>query len=123
MPPNRPVEIAPTSYLPVTAVASITHRITGVVLFAGTAYLLWILDLALRSEAGFVRASEVLGTPLGKLALWAVLAPLAYHLIAGIKHLLFDFHVGGSLTGARVGSWLTLGLSAAAALGAAFWLW
>lgn len=123
MPSNRPVEISPASYLPVTAVASITHRIAGVALFLGLAYLLWLLDMALASEAGFARAAAVIETSLGKLALWAVLAALAYHFIAGIKHLLFDFHVGDSLSGARRGAWLTLAASALAALGLGFWLW
>ena len=36
-----------------TAIASIVHRITGVFLFLGIGYLLWLLDLALDSEAGF----------------------------------------------------------------------
>ncbi len=123
MPPHRPVEISPTSYLPVTAVASITHRITGVALFAGTAYLLWILDAALPSEAGFAQAAALLATPVGKLALWMVLVALAYHFVAGIKHLLFDFHVGHSLAGARVAAWLTLAAAAAAGLALALWLW
>ena len=123
MPRNRPVEISPTSYLPVTAVASITHRITGVALFAGLAYLLWLLDMALASEEGFVRAVAFIQTAFGKLALWAVLVALAYHFIAGIKHLLFDFHVGDSLSGARRGAWLTLTASALAALGLGVWLW
>ena len=120
---ERPVEIAPTSYLPVTAVASITHRITGVALFAGTAYLLYLLDLALDSEAGFARAAALIETGLGKFALWVTLAALAYHFIAGIRHLLLDFHVGDSLAGARRGAWTTLGLSFLAAAATGAWLW
>lgn len=120
---ERPVEIAPTSYLPVTAVASITHRITGVALFAGAAYLLYLLDLALDSEAGFARAAGLIETGLGKFALWVTLAALAYHFIAGIRHLLLDFHVGDSLAGARRSAWTTLGLAFLAAAAAGVWLW
>ena len=120
---ERPVEIAPTSYLPVTAVASITHRITGVALFVGTAYLIYLLDLALDSDAGFARAGALIGTGLGKFALWITLAALAYHFIAGIRHLLLDFHVGDSLVGARRSAWATLGLSFLAAAAAGAWLW
>ena len=120
---ERPVEITPTSYLPVTAVASITHRLTGVALFAGTAYLLYLLDLALDSEAGFARAAALVETGLGKLALWLTLAALAYHFIAGIRHLLLDFHVGDSLAGARRSAWTTLGLSFLAAVATGIWLW
>ncbi len=120
---ERPVEIAPTSYLPVTAVASITHRITGVALFAGTAYLLYLLDLALGSEAGFARAAGLIEEGLGKFALWITLAALAYHFIAGLRHLLLDFHVGDSLAGARRSAWTTLGLAFLAAAAAGVWLW
>lgn len=120
---ERPVEIAPTSYLPVTAVASITHRITGVALFVGTAYLIYLLDLALDSDAGFARAGALIETGPGKFALWITLAALAYHFIAGIRHLLLDFHVGDSLVGARRSAWATLGLSFLAAAAAGAWLW
>ena len=120
---ERPVEIAPTSYLPVTAVASITHRITGVALFAGTAYLLYLLDLALASEAGFARAAGLVETAWGKFALWITLAALAYHFIAGIRHLLLDFHVGDSLAGARRTAWTTLGLAFLATAATGVWLW
>lgn len=120
---ERPVEIAPTSYLPVTAVASITHRITGIALFAGTAYLLYLLDLALGSEADFARAAALIETTLGKFALWVTLAALAYHFIAGIRHLLLDFHVGDSLAGARRSAWTTLGLAFLAAAATGVWLW
>ncbi len=123
MTPERPVNISPMSYLPVTAVASITHRITGVAVFGGTAYLIWLLDLALRSEAGFARAQGIVATAPGKLALWATLAALAYHFIAGVRHLLLDFHVGDSLAGGRRSAWTTLVLSGLAAVLIGLWLW
>lgn len=109
--------------MPVTATASILHRMTGVVLFVGAFYLCYLLDLSLGGAAGFGEAAAVVDSPLGKFALWLVLASLAYHLIAGLRHLLMDFHVGDSLRAARVGAWTTFGASALAAALAAVWLW
>ena len=109
--------------MPVTAVASITHRITGAVLFVGAGYLVYLLDLALGSEAGFAEARALLEGLPGRFALWVVLAALCYHLLAGFKHLLLDFHVGDSLAGGRRSSWLVLVLSALAAIGLGVWLW
>ena len=109
--------------MPVTAVASILHRISGIVLFAGVLYLCYLLDLALAGEAGFARAAAAVATPAGALALWAILVALAYHLLAGVKHLLLDFHVGDTLRAARAGSWITIVLTVAAAVAVALWLW
>lgn len=109
--------------MPVTAVASILHRITGIVLFGGALYLCYLLDLALAGQAGFAQAAGVLATPLGKLALWAILAALGYHLLAGVKHLLLDLHVGDTLAGARFASWVSIVLAVLTAVAAAFWLW
>lgn len=120
---DRPIDLSPTSFLPVTAVASITHRITGVVLFVGAGYLVYLLDLSLGSEAGFAKARAMLEGLPGRFALWAVLAALCYHLLAGFRHLLLDFHVGDSLAGGRRSSWLVLVLSALAAIGLGVWLW
>ena len=109
--------------MPVTAVASILHRITGIVLFVGALYLCYLLDLALSDQGGFARAAVLLSTPAGKLALWAILAALAYHLLAGVKHLLLDLHVGDTLAGARFASWVSIVLAVLVAVAAAFWLW
>ena len=109
--------------MPVTAVASILHRITGIVLFVGAFYLCWLLDLALGGAGGFRAAAGVVDGWLGKVALWVVLVSLAFHLFAGVRHLLLDFHVGDSLKGARVGTWVVFGLAGVAALGLGVWLW
>ena len=120
---DRPVNISPTSYLPVIAVVSFTHRVTGVLVFIGTAYLIYLLDVALRSPAGFSDAKAVLNTLVGKFWLWAILTALGYHFIAGIKHLLLDCHVGDSLRGARFGAYLTLLLVLVMAVVTGVWIW
>jgi succinate dehydrogenase / fumarate reductase cytochrome b subunit len=121
---ERPVYLSLTQFgWPFTAIASITHRVTGVALFGGIGYLLWLLDMALASEAGFARAATALGAPLGKLVLIAVLAALLYHLFAGIKHMIMDFGVGESLEAARASSIATFVLTAIGTVLAGVWLW
>lgn len=126
MPSQRPVflSLSPMKFhWPVMAMASIAHRISGLLLVAGVGYLLYLLNLALASEAGFAEAGALLARPWAKLALLAVLANLAYHLIAGVKHLLLDLHIGDSLAAARLGAWTTFALTALAVLALGIWLW
>lgn len=126
MPAERPVNLPLASLfaaMPVTAVASILHRVTGVALFVGVLYLAYLLHLGLDGASGFARAGAIATAPAGKFALWLVLSALAYHLLAGVKHLLLDFHIGDSLAGGRVGAWLSIALAVAGALLAGAWLW
>ena len=109
--------------MPVTAVASILHRISGIALFVGALYPCYLLDLALRGGDGFARAATLIDTALGKFGLWLLLAALGYHLFAGVRHLLLDLHWGDSLAAARAGSYGVLLLSGAWAALAAAWLW
>ena len=123
---ERPVDLPLVGLfaaMPVTAVASILHRISGIVLFIGAFYLCYLLDLCLGGAAGFREAAAVVDSLLGKFALWLVLAAFGYHLIAGLRHLLMDFHIGDSLGAARVGAWTAIGASALAAVLLAVWLW
>ena len=87
--------------LPITAWASITHRATGVFLFAGVAVLLWALEASLASPESFASLQTSLSGPLMKLVIWAVLAGLIYHSLAGIKHLVMDFGIGETMGGGR----------------------
>ena len=123
---DRPVSL-PLSRLamamPVTALASILHRITGVVLFVGVFFLCYLLDRAVSDTQGFLDAQAVLAAPAGKLALWVILTSLAYHVVAGVKHLLLDFHVGDTLRGGRAGAWISIGGAVAMGVVLAMWLW
>ena len=121
---ERPVYLSLTQFSwTFTAIASIVHRITGAVLFAGIGYLLWLLDMALESTAGFTAAAEVLSAPLAKIALIALLAVLLYHLIAGIKHMFMDFGVGESFATAKLNAALTFALTAITTAIVGVWLW
>ena len=123
---ERPVflSLSPAKFhWPVMAMASIAHRLSGVMLVAGMGYLLYLLSLALASEAGFAEARALLALPGPKLVLLAVLANLAYHLLAGVRHLLLDLHIGDSLAAARLGAWATFAFTALAVLALWIWLW
>ena len=121
---DRPVYLSLTQFRwPFAAIASITHRITGVLLFVGVAYLLWCLSLALESPAGFAQVSATLAEPLPKLIMLAVLAALAYHVFAGLKHLVMDFHFWDTLEAGRRASVAVFVLTGITVVLAGAWIW
>ncbi|WHI48222.1 succinate dehydrogenase, cytochrome b556 subunit [Microbulbifer sp. EKSA008] len=121
---NRPVNLdISTIKLPATAVVSILHRISGVVLFVVVALLLWMLDVSLESEQGFAEIAAVFNSIPAKLILWASLAALIYHILAGVRHLFMDMGVGESLEGGRRSAVSVLVLAVILILLAGVWLW
>ncbi|MGD8177067.1 succinate dehydrogenase, cytochrome b556 subunit [Marinimicrobium sp. ARAG 43.8] len=121
---QRPVNLEiSTIKFPITAIVSILHRMSGVVLFAGVAVLLWLLDASLASEEQFVALQEALTRPLWQFIIWAVLAALAYHLVAGVRHLIMDCGIGESLQGGRLGAVIVVVLSLVLIVLAGVWVW
>jgi succinate dehydrogenase / fumarate reductase cytochrome b subunit len=121
---DRPVNLNLFKFRwPLAAMVSITHRITGVVLFVGVAFGLYALDMALSSAAGFDAATTLLAQPLPKLIMLGLLFVLTYHIVAGVKHLLLDFHIGDSLQGVYIGSIAVIVVSVGVTLilGALLW--
>lgn len=120
---KRPVNLdLSTIKFPITAIVSITHRISGVALLGGILVLMWMLDASLTSEESFVQLSEIMSNPLAKAVLWAVLAALAYHLVMGIRHMFMDLGIGESLRGGQTGAKLALTVAIVLILAAAGWL-
>ena len=113
---TRPVNLdLGTIDLPVTAYASITHRVTGVLMFFSSFLMLWALDQSLASEASFNAVAAVLSSPLAKLISWGIASVLTYHALAGIKHLIMDAGIGETMRGGVVGARIVFLLAAAAA--------
>lgn len=121
---KRPVNLdLGTISLPLTAIASITHRLTGVFLVAGIALLLWMLDASLASEESFNALAECADSFIFKLVLWVVLAGLIYHTLAGIKHLVMDLGYGESMEGGTTGAKLVFVFSAVLIVLVGAWIW
>ena len=92
---KRPVNLdLGTIRLPITSYVSILHRVSGVILFFAVAIFLWMLESSLASEQSFADLSALLSNPVCQFIIWGSLAALAYHAVAGIRHLIMDFGVG-----------------------------
>lgn len=88
--------------LPIPGIASIVHRVTGIAMFVCLLFLLAMLQMSLKSEAGFEAfRSVVWGNPIAKLVLIALLFALVYHLVAGIRHMIQDANIWLDLASAR----------------------
>jgi len=101
--------------------SSITNRITGLGLSLGLIVLVyWLLGAA----GGPVRYAQALGVlsswPL-RLAYALLLAAFAYHLLAGIRHLIWDSGHGLERAQSQRSAWLIGALAVALAI--ALWLW
>lgn len=78
----------------ITSVLSIFHRATGVVLAIGALFLAaWLVCVASDAEC-FAWCQQLLASWFGKLALFAFSASMIYHLLNGIRHLLWDIGWG-----------------------------
>ena len=86
---------------PFAAIVSISHRITGVMLFVGVAFGLYALDMAMSSAEGFAAAKAMLAEPFPAFIMLGLLFVLTFHIFAGIKHLLLDFHIGDTYSAAQ----------------------
>lgn len=80
--------------LPPGGVASIAHRISGVLMFLSIPPAAWLFGLSLDGGEGFERAREVLYSPLLQLVSIVLVWSLSHHLLAGVRHLLLDIGVG-----------------------------
>lgn len=88
---QRPVNLdLKTIQFPVTAIASILHRVSGVITFVAVGILLWLLGQSLSSPEGFLTASAVMGSFFAKFIMWGILTALAYHVVVGIRHVMMD---------------------------------
>ena len=108
---------------PMPAIISIMHRISGAVLFLMIPLLLWLFQASLESAASFAEFRSVVAHPLMKLVLLGLLWGYLHHLLAGLRHLFLDLHIGVELETARLTSFIVLvaGIVLTLAVGVALW--
>ncbi|WP_410010856.1 succinate dehydrogenase, cytochrome b556 subunit [Shewanella sp. NFH-SH190041] len=121
---QRPVHLdLQTIRFPATAIASILHRISGVIMLFAIGILLWLLNTSLSSSDGFAEVIAMMQAPIVKLMLWGILTALGYHLLAGIRHLVMELGEGEELSAGLMSAKLTFVLAILLSIIAGFWLW
>ena len=106
---------------PIGAIASIAHRVSGVLLFIALPVVSVLLDTSLRDEAGFASVRDLISSPLAVVAAGVLVWALVHHVLAGIRHLLMDVGIGGELERARASARLVLIAAPALAVFLLFW--
>ena len=109
---QRPIwyNLSPVN-LPVPGLVSIFHRVSGILLFLGLLWLLFLLDMSLTSPVGFARFADTMAHPLAKLVMLVLLWAYLHHFCAGIRYLFIDIDMGVGLPAARATSFVVFAAS------------
>jgi succinate dehydrogenase / fumarate reductase cytochrome b subunit len=122
---KRPInlDLMSLSYPPM-AIASILHRISGVILFLFLPFILYFWAKSLKSADQFAAVSALFqGSIAYKMMLWAFAVAWIYHVLAGIRHMVMDLGWGESVAQGRFSALLVITLSIIAAISLGFQLW
>ncbi len=124
---NRPVNLSMGQVLEVNlkspvAIASILHRLSGVIVFLLVPVLLWLLDKSLSSAEGFAQVQAIFGSFIVRFIVWVFVAGLIFHFIAGVRHLIADMGVAEELQSGRIAATISLILSAIGIIAAFVWI-
>jgi succinate dehydrogenase / fumarate reductase cytochrome b subunit len=92
--------------MPVGALTSITHRVTGMLLVFGVPFCIYLLDVSLQGPVGYSQVMVILDQVPVKGVLIVLAWALAHHLLAGTRHLLSDIDIGSQLPAARRSAWV-----------------
>lgn len=106
---NRPLSPHLQVYrLPMTAIMSISHRITGAILAGGTLLITAFLVAAMMGEAPYETVRAFAGSWFGLLILAGWSFCLYYHLCNGIRHLIWDTAKMLEKSQAAISGWIVL---------------
>jgi succinate dehydrogenase / fumarate reductase cytochrome b subunit len=109
---------------PLPAIVSFLHRVSGTLLFlVGIPLVLCGVQASLVSAESYAAWKSALATPWAKLVLLALAWSYAHHLLAGIRHLVLDVHIGLDLPVARQSSAVVLVVAVLVTAAVAFKLW
>jgi len=110
--------------LPLPAFVSFLHRVSGALLFLfGTPLLLWVTQRALASPEGWEAMRAAFASPGVKLLALVLVWALIHHLLAGVRHLVMDMHMGVDLKSARQSAALVFVLALLLTLAVGVKLW
>ena len=109
---SRPVNLALGSFKwPVTAIASILHRVSAVTIWLGFFFMLVLGYKATASQEGFQAVSDLLASHfLIQFFSWGFLTALGYYCAATVKHVVQDLGYFESFEAGKTISWTAIGI-------------
>lgn len=97
--------------MPVAAVVSIGHRISGFLLVIAIPFVIYAFQQSTSSADDYQLVLTALDHPLAKGILVLLTWSFSHHFFAGIRFLLIDIDVGVSRLMSRASAWLVNGLA------------
>ncbi len=97
--------------MPLAALVSILHRISGAFMFLLFPAVLYLLEQSLTSEISFAHFKSIASHWFVKLVLLGLVWAYLHHLCAGIRHLIMDLHYGLTKDGSRRSAVVVLAIS------------
>lgn len=121
---QRPVHLdLQTIRFPATAIASILHRISGVIMLFAVGILIWLLNLTLASAEGFACVQSLFDSFVMKFLIWGILSALVYHLLGGLRHLVMDTGRWEELASGTASAKAVFVLTVAFSILTGMWVW
>lgn len=107
----------------ITAKVSILHRLSGVLLFLATPFLLCILHRSLISPNFYTVLYGYISFPVVKLVYLVLIWAFMYHACSGVRFLFLDIHKGVEIKIAKATAYIVIGISLAltVVLGVLIW--
>ncbi|QIW11119.1 succinate dehydrogenase, cytochrome b556 subunit [Francisella sp. LA112445] len=108
---------------PVTAISSILHRISGVILLIAIPLVVVGMNYSLAGPTGYENTVAVLTKSWVSIFFWLFLSAITYHVYAGIRHMIMDMGFGESMTVAKITSLIVIVLGVLSAILWGCYLW
>jgi succinate dehydrogenase / fumarate reductase, cytochrome b subunit len=102
-------------------ISSFANRATGAALSVGLLLFIYWLTALARGGRAYGRAQELLDSQLAKLVYVGVIAAFCYHLVAGVRHLIWDTGRGLEKAQSQRSAWLVIGVAVLLTLITAAW--
>ena len=106
-----------------TLATSIANRFTGLALSLGLLLLVYWLMAVAGGRVSYARAMRVLASPPTKLIYAALIVSFCYHLVAGLRHLVWDTGHGLERAQSQRSAWLVVAVSLMLMLLMAYRVW
>ncbi len=121
---QRPVNLDLTTIkMHSAAKASILHRVSGVIMVFAIGILLWTLSLSLSSAEEFAQIKSLFEGIFFKIIILGIISALAFHVLAGVRHLFMDLGHFEELVSGNISANLVIAVWLVITAVVGVWLW